>query len=194
MSIGNQLYFDVSRLFDKFFNKHAIITKGIACFILGGSESFTHFFKTCRDAHTFTATAGGCFEHDRATDLFCDFICFIGIGHRVRVSGNGVDTSVISELLGFDLVAHDFYGTNTWPDKDHPGFFQGFRKGRVLGQETEARVNCIGVGVFDCFENILYREITFGRGIAANIYRLICLANMQGMFVSIGVDSNRCNA
>jgi len=52
----------------------------------------------------------------------------------------------------------------------------------------------IGVGVFDSFENILYREITFSRGIATDVYRLICLANMQGMFVSIGVDSNRCNA
>ena len=67
--INQHLNLNVSRVFQVTFQVQAIIAKGLAYFVLRGSEDTLELVLPFHQANTTSAPARGSFEHQRKADL-----------------------------------------------------------------------------------------------------------------------------
>ena len=117
-AVGQHLDFDVSRLFDVFFDEHAIVAETGSRFVGGPLKSVAAFVVVVGQTHPLAAAAGTGLEHHRIADLAGDPNRVFRIVNHVGVAGHGVDARLLGELLGGDLVAHARQGVGLGTDED----------------------------------------------------------------------------
>ena len=67
--VAKDLYFDVARLGEVFFDQHAIVAKARQRFTLGGLQCFVKLFAAPHLTHALAATTGSGFEQDGVTHV-----------------------------------------------------------------------------------------------------------------------------
>ena len=68
-----QLELNMARILDIFFNIHGIIRKSIDRFRLRYLKIFCKIFPATGNTHSFSTAATGCLDHNRKTNLLCQF-------------------------------------------------------------------------------------------------------------------------
>ena len=194
MAVSENLNFDVARLGDEFLDKDTVVAERVRRFVLGGLEPFAGFGVVPCDAHTLTTATSGGFDHDRITDLVRNFDGLFGVLDQTHVTRNGVHLSILSDLFRRDLVAHRFDCANRRPNEGNASSRQGLSKFRVLREEAIARVHCFGAGCFDRFHDLVDHDVGLVRGRRADVVGFVRHLHMQGVTVSVRIDSNRFDA
>ena len=111
VAVAQHLNFDVPRLFDVFFDEHAVVAERGAGFARGPLESVAALVVVAGEPHPLAAAAGAGFEHHRIADLVGDDDRMIGVANDVGMTGNRVHAGLARQSLRRDLVAH----APSWP-------------------------------------------------------------------------------
>ena len=88
MGVGQNLNFDMARLNHEFFNKDAVIAKGVAGLVHRRTHPVSHIRRTFDDAHAFTAATGRRLDHHGVADFLCLCHCLVNIADCAICSGN----------------------------------------------------------------------------------------------------------
>ena len=118
-----------------------------------------------------------------------------GRSAAVTVSGRQVvehrDSGGRHEQLGLDLAAHRLDRLGRGTDPDEAGLDHGPGEGRVLGQESVARVHGIGAGPPGRVDEQVGAQVGVGGRVAGQPDGRVGLADVRGVGVRIGVDRDR---
>ena len=117
--ITQNLEFDMMRFFYKFFQINGIVTKRRHRFRTGCVIGFFHFVHIVNQAHAFTSTTHGSFQHDRITDLITDFFGLFHTLQRLFCTRNDRYTGCNHVLAGRNLVTHCIHRLRIRTNKDN---------------------------------------------------------------------------
>src|SRR5690554_5270150 len=121
LSVGQNLDLDVARLLYIAFDEDPLVTEAAACLVLSRAEAVAHLFGAARDAHTLAASTGRGLDHDRQADLLGDAHGILRAVDLTDVAGDSVDTRLVGQALGLDLVAHGSDGISRRSNEHQPG-------------------------------------------------------------------------
>ena len=189
--VADQLDFDVARLFDEFFDEHAVITEAGECFTADRIEALAHIGFAPRQPHALAATAGRSLHHHRIADASGDFDRVFGAGDLADKAGHDADARRLGAALGFDLVAHGGDSGGRWADEGDAGGAQRLNEAGAFRQEAIARVNGFGACRLAGGDDLVGDQIGFRRRRRADVHGFIGFAHMQGLGIGIGIDGHR---
>lgn len=134
--VAGDLDFDVSRLFDVFFDVEAAISEGGLSFLLCDIPLVFELVGGVDDAHAFSSTAGGGFEDDGIANFFGDgFGLFKAFDHAFRAGDDG-HAGFLHGLLSSGLVAHLLDHLWSGADKFYTVIAADFGKFGVFGEKS----------------------------------------------------------
>jgi len=120
-------------IFNKFFNIHSVIAKGIGRFTLRHIEiKFKFVFGFCH-THTFSTAAGGCLDHNRVTDFVGKFFTGFCIIDRFFRARNDRNVGIYHCFAGVGFISHAVDNVSGWTDKGDAVFVTETDKICVLG-------------------------------------------------------------
>ena len=115
-----------------FLNEDLVITKRFFRLIFCFVKFFFQIFHCVYDTHTTSATAVGSFQHDRKTNLCCDFCCCINIFNCVVNTRNNRYLGIDCHFFGRNFVTHCIHDLAGRSDKYNAVSFTGIYKIRIL--------------------------------------------------------------
>ena len=96
--------------------------------------------------------------------------------------------------LGRDLRTHLADDRGLWADESEAGVDAGLGKICILRQEAIARVDSVRAGGLGGRDQGFAVEVAGGRLGGANVYRLVCKADMWRVAVHIGINGDGIQA
>ena len=148
-AVGENLNFDVARIFEELFHVDGRVPEGDARLFLrhvdGGEEGRFR----AHDAHAASAAAARCLDDDRIADLAGDLEDFLRIVGECSVGARDAGNARFAHgLLGAHLVAHeaDAFGART--DEGEARTFDALGKVGVFREEAVTGVDRFRVGHF----------------------------------------------
>ncbi len=192
--IGQQLDFDVARVFEEFLNEHAAVTEAGGGF--GGSErhAFDELLLVARHAHALAPAPGGGFDHHRVANFLGELLCFRFRLDRFQTARHNVYTGFLGDDLRLNFIAHRLDGCGGRADQYDATLFQRCRKFGILRQEAIAGMHRIGTGLIDGGEDIINLQVAMRRGRRADINGLIGFLHMQRVGIRLRVHRDRTDA
>ena len=115
---------------------------------------------------------------------------FIGTGHGVSRTGHQRRTNLECNLTRFNLVAQLGNGVGLGANPGQPGINHSARKGFAFGQETIARMHCIGARFFGNRNQLGDVQIGVDGLVAIKAKGFIGHACVQGVDIGIGVNGH----
>ena len=194
VGVADQLDLDVARLFDEFFNEHAVIAKTVACLVAATSEAFESLFVVVGHAQPLTAAARAGLDHDGVTDAFGNFDRALRQLNRIVDAGDAVHTRLARQLLGLDLVAHGGNRMVLGADENNALSLTALGELGVLAQKAIAGMDGLRAGGLGSGDDHIGQQITLAAGRRANAHRLVGQRHMARVFVGIGIHGNGGNA
>src|SRR5262249_29102807 len=146
MGIGEDLDFDVARLFEIFFKKDAGIAESVEGFGGSVSEARGEFGVGVDQAHAFTAAAGNCFEEDRVAHTASEFLCGLRVVDGIVGAGDGGNFGAAGELAAGGFCAKGFHSFGRRADKRDVGVGAGAGERCIFGKKAVARVDGVASG------------------------------------------------
>ena len=189
--IGQNLYFDMARVFDEFFHIHRTVTKSTQCFGRGGKKSIFHFIFTLYFTHTASAAAGCRFNDHRISHLIGKLSCLFNRFNRTVTAGNDRHTRLFHNIFGFGFVAHQLHYFHIGTDKLDIMVFADFNKILIFTQKTVTGENSITPTHFRCRNNSGDIEITLIGSVFAYADRSVGILQIERIFVCLGIDGDR---
>ena len=108
MGIADNLYFDVFRILQIFFQIYFIIAKGFFSFAFSHVVGSYGFFGAVNNAHTAAAAAVDCFNDDRIAAFFTKGQYLIEAVYCTLAAGNHGDACQLGLFTGVDFVAEHY--------------------------------------------------------------------------------------
>ena len=127
--IGQDLNFDVARIFQEFFHVYGRVAESRLSFLARHGNSVNQCRFSANHAHAASAAATAGFNNDRVADLAGNLNDFVRIFRQGTVRArNNRNTGFNHGFLGRDLVTHDTDGIRTGTDKGKTGTFHALGK------------------------------------------------------------------
>ena len=108
-------------------------------------------------------------------------------GHRLDAGGRG-------GAAGRDLVAHDLDRVRRRPDPSDVAIGDGAGEVGVLGEEPVAGVHGLGAAARDHVDDGVGVQVALGGALTAEGVGLVCVGNMQGRAIRVGIDGDAADA
>ena len=194
MLVAEHLDFDVARIDDEFFYKHAVVAKGRGGFRCRARKTFRDVLARMSDAHALAAAARRRLDHDRVADLVGDLDRMVGGFNHAEIARHGRDFRGIGEFLGFDLVAHRGNGARIGADEDDAIVLQRMGESLALGQEAIARMHGFRAGLLAGGDDLVDHEIGLVGGGRADVHGLVGHVDMERILVGVGIDGDGLDA
>ena len=182
------------RIFDVFFNEHAVVAEARFRLRRGGEEAFAHLIGRARDAHALAAAAGARLDHDRIADAVGDLDRLLRAFDHAKIAGHGGDLRCRRRLLALDLVAHRLDGVDVRPDERDAGRLQRLGEGGILRQKAVARMDRFRARLLGRLDDLLHHEIGLRGGRRPDQHRLVGHIHMHRVAVRLGIDRHRLDA
>ncbi len=141
VGVANQLNLNVARLFDKFFDEHAVIAKAVACLVAATGEAFKSFLVVIGHAQPLTTATRAGLDHHGVTNALGNLDRALGQFNRIVDAGDAVHTRFARQFFGFDLVAHGGNRMVFGADEHNARFLAALGKIRVLAQKSVPRMD-----------------------------------------------------
>ena len=143
VEVGQHLHLDVARSVHEALHKHSAVAEG--CRRLTGApfERLSDVLNALHSAHAPAATTGCGLQHHRQTDLRGGVSGRSCIGNSLWRSSGDRNLDRSSQCAGADLVAEELERVCGGAHKRQSRFGAAGGKGRVLCQESVARVNAV---------------------------------------------------
>ena len=173
----------MARILDIFFNVHGVISKTIDGFCLCHLKIFCKILGTAGNTHTFSTASAGCLDHNRKTDLFCQFQTIIsGINCFFRARNNR-NFCVDHGVSCFLLISHptdDFRGRS---DESNVTLLTHLCKFCIFRQKSKSRMDGFCFGCNGCAQNPFHIQITVCRCCFSDTDGFVCQLGMQRVFI-----------
>lgn len=146
--VSDDLDFDMSCVFEEFFDEDAAVAEGGECFLLCFGDIGAEGGFVAADAHASATTACGGFDDDGVPDFGGDLHGFVEVFDFAFGSGEDGDFGGTGVAFGFDLVTelgHRFWG---WADELDFAFAADFGEVGALGEESVSGVDGVDIGDF----------------------------------------------
>ena len=108
MGIADNLYFDVFRILQIFFQIYFIIAKGFFSLAFSHVVGSYSLFGAVNNAHTAAAAAVDCFNDDRIAAFFAKGQYLIEAVNCTLAAGNHGDACQLGLFAGVDFVAEHY--------------------------------------------------------------------------------------
>ena len=194
MGVADQLDLDVTRLFDEFFDEHAVITKAVARLVAATGEALESFLVVVGHAQPLTTAARTGLDHHGVADALGNLDRALRRFNRIVDAGNAVHPRFARQFFGLNLVAHGGNRVVFGADEHNTRFLAALRKIRVFTQKTIARMDGLRAGRFGGGDDHIGQQITLAAGRRADAYCLIGQRHVACVFVCVGIHGDGCNA
>src|SRR5690606_4225237 len=189
--VGQYLNFHVPRWFQKFFQVHGRVAKGVLGFGLGDLDGLEQGCLRMHHLHATATAAGGRLDHHRVTDLACQFqVTLVVIGQRTIGARNCRYAGLFHRFDGRDLVAHQANGFCPRADKAETAFLDLLSEIGVFRQKAVARVNAHRVGDFRSADDGGNVQVALSRAVRADADGFIRQANVHEVTVYLRVNGH----
>jgi hypothetical protein len=137
------------------------------------------------------ATASSrCLDHDGVADPSGRLNGIVGRGGLFR-AGYNRHVGPLRQPAGRGLVTHLLDGLRRRPYEGEPGIPAGRGERGVLGQETVARMDPFGIGLFGGLYQGLHVQVALAGGRTTDVDGLVGVADVESLGVGVRVDSDR---
>ena len=194
VGIGEDLDFDVTRLFQIFFEIQAGVTEGVERF--GGSvaPSGSEVGIAGDEAHAFSAAAGDRFQQNGIAHGLGESLSLFGLFDRLVGAGDSGNIGAARELAAGGFGAERFHGFGGRTDKDETGFFTGAGKRWIFGEEPVAGMNRVAAGAAGHVDQLVDAEITFARWSGTDGVGFVGETDMEGSAIGFAEDDDGADA
>ncbi len=147
MAVGQNLNFDMARLFDEFFDEDTVVAKAVQALGFGGGEPLAHFLLGIGEAHPLAAATRRRLHHHGIADVIRDLHGMVRVLDFADKAGDDGDACFPCQFLRFDLVAHRRNGFRGRADEGDARLFAGLDEAGAFRQEAIARMHGVRAGV-----------------------------------------------
>ena len=190
MAVGQNLDFDMARLFQIFFEIEATVTESVGGFRCRVAPGGGEIGIAGDEAHTFSASTGYGFEKNgiaHGVRQSLSFFRFLNGIVGARDSGN---VGAAGELATSGFRAERFHGLGRGTDEDKIGVFAGAGEGGIFGAEAITRMNGVATGAARDVDQLIDAQIAFARGCGADGISFVGEANVQRGAVGFAEDGD----
>jgi hypothetical protein len=194
LRVGEHLDFDVARLLQIAFDQHAVVAEAGGGLALAGGQGVEERARRFDHAHALAAAAGAGLDQHGVADG-------VGLGlEELRVLVVAVvarhqrHAGLFHQRLGGGLAAHGGDGGGRRADKGDAGFFGGFGKGFVLGEEAVAGVDGARAGIARGLQDGVGAQVAGARLGAADVHGLVAGGDVAGVGVGVGIHRDGADA
>ena len=192
--VGENLDFNVVRLFQIFFEIETRVAEGVEGFGAGVAISGCKFGAAAHEAHTFAAAAGDSFEEDGEAHGLREGVCFVGLFDGVVRAGDGGDFGTASDLATGGFGAEGFHGLCGGADEGDAGVGAGARESGVFGEKTVPGMDGIGAGFFCDGDYLVDVEIAFTGRCGADGIGFVGKTDVERFAVDFAEDGDGADA
>ena len=188
--VTDALDFDMSCVFEEFFDEDSAVTEGGECFLLSFGDIGPEGGFVAADAHASTTTTCGGFDDDGVSDFRGDFDCFFEVFDLAFGSWEDGDLGGAGVAFGFDLVTefgHRFWG---WADELDFAFAADFGEVGTLGEEAISGVDRVDIRDFCGGDDAGDVEVGVLRGSWSDADFFVRVFEVWRVFVGGGVDTD----
>ena len=193
MGVAEYLHFDMARPLDVFLDQDMCIAERGGRFALATGERIDELSCLVDLAHSLAAAASDGLDQHGVADLCRAFSEECRVLVFAHIAGGDGNARFGHQFLGCVLQPHRGNAGRVWPDPDQPSVDHGLRKLGVFGQEAIARMNSVCASSLCSGDDLLAHQIALTRRGRADMYRLIRLAHMQRLRISIRIYRNCAN-
>ena len=193
--VGEHLEFDMPRVFEKFLHVHRVVLESRQRLGAGELNGIAQRRFGMHHPHPAPATTAGGLDDDGIANLPGDAMIFVHvIVERLARTGHAGNTCRFHGPDGRDLVTHQPNGFRARTDENETTLFHAFRKIRVLGQKSIARMNGHRIGHCCCTDDGRNIEVGLRRLRRPDTDRFIGQTNMLQVPVYGGMHGNGLDA
>ena len=192
--VADQLNFNMARLFNKFLNEDTVIAKAVSGFVTATGKALQSFFVIESHAQALATAARRRFDHDGVTNAFGNLHCTLWSFNRIINARNTVHTGLARQLFRFNFVAHGGNGVMLGADEGNALFFTALGELSVFAQETVARMDSLGAGLFASSNDFFSQQVALAAWRRTDVDGFICELNMPRIFIGVGIHRHRLDA
>src|SRR5262245_24218365 len=193
MAIGNDLKFNVARIYDELFQVHLVVSKCFLRLMTRAVESGFKAWLVMRGAHPTPTTTAGRLNHYWVPELLCDFhrliLCLNDSIAARRYRHPDFACSSTSSVF----VAHGLHRTRGRPDELDVAAFADLHEMRVLSQKPIAGMNRVNIADLSRAHDPINFQIALKAGRRTDANRFISQLDVQRVDVCFRIDCERAN-
>ena len=194
LAVGKNLYLDMARLDDGFFQNQLAIAKGVFRFRPRQLDRVGDIAEIMDQPHAAATAASGGLDHQRHADFlrFGDqHIVGLVIALIARHTGHpGCDHRAFRTRL----VAHHVDRLLRRADEDDAGIGAGLGEGGVFREEAIARMDRVGASVFRCLDDRIDQQIGFIDRCGSDADGVVGHLDMRRAGIGVGIDRDGAHA
>ena len=191
MVVAKDLDFDVAGVFDQSFDIDTAIAERASGLAGRTFKQGSQVLLAVDPAHSFSAATGYGLEHDRETGGSREFEGFIGRGEALLGTRDDGGSTILGNLAGTGLGAHQTDGAGRRADEDDSGILASLGEIGIFAEEAVARMDGLGPVALGGGDDFVDTEVALGRRRGTQVRSLIGLADMQRRAVGIGIHRDR---
>ena len=184
----------MARALHIFLDQHRVVTEAVDRFAFARCQRCVEVLCRVNRAHALAPAAGAGLDQHRITDLQCLGLEQRRILIRRVVTRHQRHAGLFHQSLGLRLESHRLDRRRRWSDKDQSSVGAGLRKGRVLAQESVARMDRLRAAGLGGLQNGFPAQITVFWCAGADVDGLITRQYMFGSRVGVRIHRHRPDA
>ena len=193
--VAQNLNFNVLGVLDVFLNEDVIVAERFCRFALCGVIFVEQVGLVAHNAHAASAAACSCLQNNGITAFVCEIDSFLVALDGFLDTRNGGDAHFIGNNFRLNLIAQLVHHVRSGANELNARAFACLREIGILGQETIARMNCVGAFRL-CQGNDLIDGKIRGNGSLslANLVRFIGLCSEQSSLILLRINRDGSDA
>ena len=192
--IGKDLPLHVTGAGEIALQQHMVVAKGGTRLPLDRRQGVVKVGQLIDPPHPLATAAAGRLDKEREAHLARLIAQKVGMLIRAVITGQHRHAGGLHQRLGTGLVAHGEDGGAAWPDEAQAPLLAGGGKVAVLGEETVARVDGVGIRFFGNLEHLAGVEVALPGGGRPQMPGFVGFAHMHGAGVGVRVEGDGVNA
>ena len=173
----------MARILDIFFNIHGIIRKSIDRFRLRYLKIFCKIFHATGNTHSFSTAATGCLDHNRKTNLLCQFQTIISSIDCLFCARDNRNFRIDHGVSCFLLVSHPANNFRRRSDKCNVTLLAHLCEFCIFRQKTKSRMDGFCFRCNGCAQNPFHIQITVCRCCFSDTDGFVRQLSMQRVFI-----------
>ncbi len=187
--VAHDLHLDVPRADEKLLQVERPVPEGGLGLPFRDLDGLAELLVVLCDPDAASPAAGRRLHHDGVADLLGRLDGLVRRRGVVR-AGHDRHVGLARQPAGRRLVAQLLDGLGRGSDKHEAGVLARRREAGVLGQEAVAGVDRLGARLFGGLDQGLHVQVALARRRRADVDRLVGVADVEGLFVGVGVDGD----
>ena len=181
--VRHDLDLHMARVLDEPLDIHGIVAECIGGFPLGHVELKFKLVRGLRHAHAFAAAAGRRLDHHRIADLLRQLHAGLRVIHRFFRTRHDRYAGLHHGLAGMRFISHAVDDFRFWSDEGNPVLLTETDKIRILGEESEPRMDSVRAHIQGCGHDALHIEVAVLRRPLADADPLVGQLDMQAVLI-----------